>query len=101
MPYALPAAVVAINAAGSFVIGLKESWEFRRVFQAIGNRNQAVRLSEPTLRDLIKLYRDDLINEEEYEDLYQKYLVAKVQNDCKCPTLLGIQYLISIAQVLT
>ena len=79
----VPVVLATVAACGSIVTSIKSSWELRRMVKKKKEMHEADDEAPYVFRKLRKAYYDGLMTPSEYEQWYEKFLVAKVEKDCK------------------
>ncbi|KAL1843864.1 hypothetical protein VTJ49DRAFT_7215 [Mycothermus thermophilus] len=77
----IPAALATVAACGSIVTSLKSSWELRRMIKRKQDAKECEEEAPYVFRRLRRAYYDGLMSAHEYEQWYEKFLVAKVEKD--------------------
>ncbi|KAK4226815.1 hypothetical protein QBC38DRAFT_215569 [Podospora fimiseda] len=77
----VPVILATVAACGSIVTSIKSSWELRRMVKKKKEQHEADDEAPYVFRKLRKAYYDGLMNESEYEQWYERFLVAKVEKD--------------------
>jgi ribosome assembly protein 4 len=81
---AVPVALATFAACGSIVTSIKSSWELRRMVKRKQESKECDEEAPYIFRRLRRAYNDGLMGTTEYEQWYEKFLVAKVEKDCEC-----------------
>ncbi len=79
----VPVLLATIAAGGSLVTSIKSSWELRRMIKKKQEAKECDEDAPYVFRRLRRAYYDGLMGAAEYEQWYEKFLVAKVEKDCK------------------
>jgi hypothetical protein len=80
---AVPVALATFAACGSIVTSIKSSWELRRMVKRKQESKECDEEAPYIFRRLRRAYNDGLMGTTEYEQWYEKFLVAKVEKDCE------------------
>jgi ribosome assembly protein 4 len=81
----VPVALATVAACGSIVTSIKSSWELRRMVKRKQEAKECEEEAPYIFRRLRRAYIEGLMSTLEYEQWYEKFLVAKVEKDCKLP----------------
>ncbi len=79
----VPVLLATMAATGSLVTSIKSSWELRRMIKKKQEAKECDEDAPYVFRRLRRAYYDGLMGAAEYEQWYEKFLVAKVEKDCK------------------
>jgi ribosome assembly protein 4 len=79
----IPVALATFAACGSIVTSIKSSWELRRMIKKKAESKECDEEAPYIFRRLRRAYYDGLMSSQEYEQWYEKFLVAKVEKDCE------------------
>jgi ribosome assembly protein 4 len=79
----VPVALATFAACGSIVTSIKSSWELRRMIKRKQESKECDEEAPYIFRRLRRAYYDGLMGTAEYEQWYEKFLVAKVEKDCE------------------
>ncbi|CAP60257.1 uncharacterized protein PODANS_1_5660 [Podospora anserina S mat+] len=77
----VPVVLATVAACGSIVTSIKSSWELRRMVKRKKEQHEADDEAPYVFRKLRQAYYDGLMTVPEYEQWYEKFLVAKVEKD--------------------
>ncbi|KAK4132762.1 hypothetical protein BT67DRAFT_443444 [Trichocladium antarcticum] len=77
----VPAVLATVAACGSIVTSIKSSWELRRMIKRKAEAKESDEEAPYIFRRLRRAYYDGLMGTQEYEQWYEKFLVAKVEKD--------------------
>ncbi|KAG7292791.1 hypothetical protein NEMBOFW57_002834 [Staphylotrichum longicolle] len=77
----VPVALATFAARGSIVTSIKSSWELRRMIKRKQEAKECDEEAPYIFRRLRRAYYDGLMGVSEYEQWYEKFLVAKVEKD--------------------
>jgi len=82
---AMPVPVILATAAatGSIITSIKSGWELRRMIKKKQEQLEAAEEAPYIFRKLRRAHEKGLLNDAEYDHWYEKFLVAKVERDCK------------------
>ncbi len=81
----VPVLLATLAAGGSLVTSIKSSWELRRMIKKKQEAKECDEDAPYIFRRLRRAYYDGLMGATEYEQWYEKFLVAKVEKDCEFP----------------
>lgn len=79
----IPALLATFAACGSIVTSIKSGWELRRMVRRKVEAKECEEEAPYVFRRLRLAYSDGLMSVQEYELWYERFLVAKVEKDCK------------------
>jgi len=79
----VPAVLATAAACGSLVTSIKSSWELRRMIKRKQEAKECEEEAPYVFRRLRRDYYDGLMGTAEYEQWYERFLVAKVEKDCE------------------
>lgn len=85
-------ALATVAACGSIVTSIKSSWELRRMIKKKKESKECDEEAPYIFRRLRRAYYDELMSAQEYEQWYEKFLVAKVEKDSEFPSLTGTDF---------
>jgi hypothetical protein len=77
----VPVVLATMAACGSIVTSIKSSWELRRMIKRKQEGRECDDEAPYIFRRLRRAYYDGLMSTAEYEQWYEKFLVAKVEKD--------------------
>ncbi|KAK3309801.1 uncharacterized protein B0T15DRAFT_387944 [Chaetomium strumarium] len=77
----VPVVLATMAACGSIVTSIKSSWELRRMVKRKQEAKECDEEAPYVFRRLRRAYHDGLMSVIEYEQWYEKFLVAKVEKD--------------------
>ncbi|KAL2021379.1 hypothetical protein VTK56DRAFT_7244 [Thermocarpiscus australiensis] len=77
----VPVALATMAACGSLVTSFKSGWELRRMVKRKQEQKECDEEAPQVFRRLRRAYYDGLMSTLEYEQWYEKFLVAKVEKD--------------------
>ncbi|EAQ92996.1 predicted protein [Chaetomium globosum CBS 148.51] len=77
----VPVALATVAACGSIVTSIKSSWELRRMVKRKQEAKECEEEAPYIFRRLRRAYIEGLMSTIEYEQWYEKFLVAKVEKD--------------------
>ncbi|KAK4129097.1 WD40 repeat-like protein [Parathielavia appendiculata] len=77
----VPVVLATMAACGSIVTSIKSSWELRRMIKRKQEARECDDEAPYIFRRLRRAYYDGLMSTLEYEQWYEKFLVAKVEKD--------------------
>ncbi|KAL2134991.1 hypothetical protein VTI74DRAFT_10126 [Chaetomium olivicolor] len=77
----VPVALATFAACGSIVTSIKSSWELRRMIKRKQEAKECDEEAPNVFRRLRRAYYDGLMSATEYEQWYEKFLIAKVEKD--------------------
>ena len=77
----VPVALATVAACGSIVTSIKSSWELRRMVKRKQEAKECEEEAPYIFRRLRRAYIEGLMSTLEYEQWYEKFLVAKVEKD--------------------
>ncbi|KAK3300670.1 uncharacterized protein B0H64DRAFT_20352 [Chaetomium fimeti] len=77
----VPVALATVAACGSIVTSIKSSWELRRMVKRKQESKECEEEAPYIFRRLRRAYYEGLMSTIEYEQWYEKFLVAKVEKD--------------------
>jgi ribosome assembly protein 4 len=80
----VPVVLATVAACGSIVTSIKSSWELRRM---VKRKQEAIEADEEApyvFRKLRQAHDNGLMSTRDYENWYEKFLVAKVEKDREC-----------------
>jgi hypothetical protein len=77
----VPVVLATMAACGSIVTSIKSSWELRRMIKRKQEGRECDEEAPYIFRRLRRAYYDGLMSTAEYEQWYEKFLVAKVEKD--------------------
>lgn len=82
----LPVALATVAACGSIVTSIKSGWELRRMIKRKQEAKECDEEAPYVFRRLRRAYYDGIMSVQEYEQWYEKFLVAKVDKDRELPS---------------
>jgi ribosome assembly protein 4 len=77
----VPVALATVAACGSIVTSIKSGWELRRMIKKKQEASECDEEAPGIFRRLRRDYYAGLLTTAEYEQWYEKFLVAKVEKD--------------------
>lgn len=79
----VPTLLATFAACGSIVTSIKSGWELRRMLRRKIEAKECEGEAPYVFRRLRQAYLDGFMSVQEYELWYERFLVAKVEKDCK------------------
>ena len=79
----VPVVLASCAAVGSLITSVKSGWELRRMIKRKQEQFVAEDEAPFIFRRLRRAHREGILNDREYEDWYEKFLIARAEKDCE------------------